>query len=104
MDARSIGSLLDATIGLIADGHTTLAFNDDFDDFDSRISYRIHESGRYYAAIRSFGDFGTCVSTTSFTATVICNPAGTEQAEWDRRECDATRHRQHGHGRAVRQR
>jgi Bacterial pre-peptidase C-terminal domain len=80
VDAMSIGSLLDPTIGLIApDGHTTLAFNDDYDGFDSRISFHIRESGRYYVAIRAFGDGGQPDLTyVIHFATVACGPVGTE--------------------------
>ena len=80
VDAKSIGSLLDPTIGLIApDGHTTLAFNDDFDGFDSRISYRIRETGRYYVAIRAFGDLGHPeFNYVMHLGTVTCGPVGTE--------------------------
>ena len=59
VDAFEFGSPLDATLTLLApDGRTVLAFNDDFDNFDSRISFRIPVSGRYFVVIRSFGGGG----------------------------------------------
>jgi streptogramin lyase len=59
VDAFEFGSPLDATLTLIApDGTTVLAFNDDFDNFDSRISFLIPSSGRYYVVIRGFGNQG----------------------------------------------
>ena len=59
VDAAQVGSPLDPTLELIApDGTTSLAFNDDFDGFDSRISYRVPTSGRYYVVIRAFGAAG----------------------------------------------
>jgi len=59
VDAQSIGSALDPVLSLIApDGQSVLSFNDDYDGLDSRISYRIPASGRYYLAIRGFGNQG----------------------------------------------
>ena len=59
VDAAEVGSPLDATLALIApDGATLLAFNDDFDEIDSRISYRIPASGRYFLVLRAFGGAG----------------------------------------------
>jgi sugar lactone lactonase YvrE len=59
VDAFEFGSPLDATLTLLApDGTTVLAFNDDFDDFDSRISFLIPTSGRYYVVVRGFGNQG----------------------------------------------
>jgi hypothetical protein len=81
VDAASIGSDLDPVIGLIApNGTTTLAFNDDFDGADSRISFRIRESGRYYVAIRGFGDSGNpSFNYAIHFGTVVCLGAGTER-------------------------
>lgn len=76
--AAEAGSLLDPEISLIApDGNTVLRFNDDFDGFDSRISFRVVTSGRYFVAIGGFGqstgryaiDFGT----------VVCGAVGNER-------------------------
>ena len=59
VDANELGSPLDPVIVLIApDSVTLLAFNDDFDGLDSRISYRVATDGRYYVAIRAFGNAG----------------------------------------------
>ena len=81
VDAKDIGSLLDPVLELLApDGTTSLAFNDDFDGFDSRISYRIPISGRYYVAIRAFGDIGFPSLTYAINfGTVTCGAVGTEQ-------------------------
>lgn len=80
VDAASIGSLLDPVIGLIApDGTTTLAFNDDFDGADSRISFRIRESGRYFVPIRAVGNTGDPrFNYVIHFGTVACPGAGTE--------------------------
>ena len=56
VDAAEVGSPLDPTLVLLApDGETVLASNDDFDSLDSRISYRVPTSGRYYVIISVFG-------------------------------------------------
>lgn len=81
VDANEVGSPLDPVISLIApDGVTLLAFNDDFDGLDSRISYRVAASGRYYVAIRAFGNVGSpeLAYTINF-GTVTCIAVGTEQ-------------------------
>jgi pre-peptidase len=80
VDAQTEGSPLDATLELLApDGHS-LAFNDDFDGFDSRISYRIAASGRYYAVIRAFGNTGGVGQRYAINfGTVVCEAVGTEQ-------------------------
>jgi sugar lactone lactonase YvrE len=81
VDAAQNGSPLDATLQLIAsDGTTSLAFNDDFDGFDSRISYRVLTSGRYYVVIRAFGATGGPGLTYAINfGKVICPVVGTEQ-------------------------
>src|SRR6266487_6272039 len=81
VDAAQVGSPLDATLELIApDGRTSLAFNDDFDGFDSRISYRVPQSGRYYVLIRAFGATGGPGLTYAINfGKVICPVVGTEQ-------------------------
>ena len=59
VDAAEDGSPLDPELALFApDGRTLLAFNDDFDGLDSRISYRVPASGRYYVTIQAFGAAG----------------------------------------------
>jgi len=59
VDAQVLGSPLDAQLVLFApDGRTVLASNDDFDGFDSRISFRVPASGRYFVLISSFGQNG----------------------------------------------
>lgn len=59
VDAAEVGSPLDPELSLFApDGRTLLAFNDDFDGLDSRISFRVPTSGRYYVAIQAFGAAG----------------------------------------------
>jgi hypothetical protein len=80
VDAQKNGSPLDATLELLGpDGHS-LAFNDDFDDFDSRISYRIPASGRYYVVIRAFGNTGGSAQRYAINfGTVVCEAVGTEQ-------------------------
>ncbi len=81
VDAAQVGSPLDPTLELIApDGTTSLAFNDDFDGFDSRISYRVPQSGRYYVLIRAFGATGGPGLTYVINfGKVICPVVGTEQ-------------------------
>ena len=59
IDAQDQGSPLDATLVLFAPGGTTVvAFNDDFDGADSRISYHVPTSGRYAILVSSFGRLG----------------------------------------------
>jgi len=82
VDAAVDGSLLDATLVLVApDGRTVLAFNDDFDGFDSRISFRVFASGRYYVKVSSFGrSQGSPQSTYAINfGAVTCSGAGTER-------------------------
>jgi hypothetical protein len=81
VDASVAGSPLDPEISLIAsDGRTVLAFNDDFDGFDSRISYRIATSGRYYVAITGFGNEGSPQARYAINfGTVTCAAVGTER-------------------------
>lgn len=81
VDAAEVGSPLDPELTLIApDGRTVLAFNDDFDGLDSRISYRVPTSGRYYVAIRAFGGGGGPTLTYAINVgKVACAAAGTEQ-------------------------
>ena len=80
VDAQSLGSPLDSKLALFApDGTTQLAFNDDFDGFDSRISYHVTTSGRYFVLIGAFGQAGgpELAYAIRFSA-VTCNPVGTE--------------------------
>ena len=78
VDAAQVGSPLDATLELI--GTTSLAFNDDFDGFDSRISYRVPQSGRYYVVIRAFGATGGPGLTYAINfGKVTCPVVGSEQ-------------------------
>jgi sugar lactone lactonase YvrE len=81
VEAASIGSPLDATLALIApDGSTVLAFNDDFDGFDSRISRLITSTGFHYVAIRGFGNLaGPEFSYAIDFGTVTCVSVGTER-------------------------
>ena len=81
VDAQSAGSPLDPVLSLLApDGTTLLAFNDDFDGFDSRISFRIPASGRYYVMIRGFGNSGGPAGTYAINfGTVTCAAVGTER-------------------------
>lgn len=59
VDAASQGSPLDATLVLFGPGGgAVVTFNDDFDGSDSRISYHVPTSGRYYVMISSFGRVG----------------------------------------------
>jgi len=81
-DAAEFGSPLDATLVLFApDGRTVVAFNDDFDGPDSRISYRVPASGRYFVMISSFGRIAGSPELTYAInfGTVICVGVGTEQ-------------------------
>jgi len=82
VDAEAIGSPLDAVLVLFApDGSTVLASNDDFDGPDSRISYRVPTSGRYYVTIVAFGGMagGPELQYAINFGTVVCAGAGTEQ-------------------------
>jgi len=81
VDAAQVGSILDPTLSLIApDGRTLLAFNDDFDGFDSRVSFRIPTSGRYFVVIRAFGATGGPGRTYAINfGTVTCSATGTER-------------------------
>lgn len=59
VDASTLGSPLDATLQLYADGGTTfLAYNDDWDGLDSRIQYTLPAYGEYHVVIRDLGDRG----------------------------------------------
>jgi len=83
VDAAQVGSSLDPTLTLLApDGTTRLAFNDDFDGLDSRISFRVPTSGRYYVVIRAFGGPGTGGPGLTYAinfGTVTCAAVGTER-------------------------
>ncbi|MGH7338926.1 MAG: PPC domain-containing protein, partial [Candidatus Rokuibacteriota bacterium] len=80
VDASQFGSPLDPTIELLApDAVTSLAFNDDFDGLDSRLSYRIDMSGVYFIVIRGYaGGGGAGHFYTINFASVNCNAVGTE--------------------------
>ncbi len=81
VDASQAGSALDPTLALLApDGRTLLAFNDDFDGLDSRISFRVPTSGRYAVMIRGFGGAGSPALTYDINfGTVTCAAVGTER-------------------------
>lgn len=82
VDASESGSPLDPTLTLIApDGTTLLAVNDDFDGLDSRISFHVPTSGRYYVVIRAFGGLtgGPAFAYTTNFGTVTCAGTGTER-------------------------
>ena len=81
VDAFQFGATFDPTLLLIApDGATQLAFNDDFDGFDSRISYRVPTTGRYFVVIRAFGAAGGPGATYAINfGTVTCAAVGTER-------------------------
>ncbi len=82
VDAQELGSPLDATLVLLApDGRTVVAFNDDFDGFDSRISYHVPTSGRYYVMLSSFGRIGGSPQARYLlnVGLVTCTAVGTEQ-------------------------
>ena len=82
VDAEAIGSPLDPTVVLLAsDGRTVLAFNDDFDGLDSRISFHIPVSGRYYLAIAAFGGISGSPQLRYEIAVekVVCAAVGSEQ-------------------------
>ena len=82
VDAEAIGSPLDAVLVLFApDGSTVLASNDDFDGPDSRISYLVPTSGRYYVTIVAFGGMagGPELTYALNFGKVVCTVTGTEQ-------------------------
>ena len=81
VDANEAGSPLDPEIALIApDGVTVIVTNDDFDGLDSRISHHITTSGRYYVAIKGFGNQGGPTARYAINfGTVTCGTVGTEQ-------------------------
>jgi sugar lactone lactonase YvrE len=59
VDAANLGSPLDATLVLFGpDRSTVVASNDDFDGADSRVSYHVPTSGRYFVMVSSFGRLG----------------------------------------------
>ena len=66
--ASRVGSNLDAILVLFdVDSVTVLAFNDDFNGFDSHINFTIPATGRYFVAIAGFdgsGDPGSFYSLT----------------------------------------
>lgn len=80
VDARSIGSFLDPLLSVIApDGHTVVAFNDDFDGSDSRITYRVPADGRYYVQVTAFGGVGFPILNYAINfGTVTCGAVGAE--------------------------
>ena len=82
VDAEASGSSLDPTIVLFApDGRTVLAFSDDFDGLDSRISFHVPAGGRYYVAIGAFGGISGSPELRYEIAfeKVVCTTVGTEQ-------------------------
>jgi hypothetical protein len=59
VDANQLGSPLDPVLWLVApDGSTVLAFNDDFDGYDSYIEYHITTPGQYYAVVAAYDGGG----------------------------------------------
>lgn len=83
VDASGLGSLLDAQLTLFApNGRTVLAFNDDDGEtLDSRISFLVPASGRYFVQLGSFGQVGGGPQATYAVnfGTVACAAVGTEQ-------------------------
>lgn len=82
VDAAALGSPLDATLVLFApDGRTVAVFNDDFDGPDSRISYHVPTSSRYFIMVSSFGRLaGSPVSRYALNLGLVdCAPVGTER-------------------------
>ena len=81
VDANEVGSALDPVIALFdTDGVTQIATNDDFDGLDSRISHFINTSGRYFVAIRGFGNQGGPTGTYAINfGLVTCAAVGTEE-------------------------
>jgi sugar lactone lactonase YvrE len=82
VDAELLGSPLDAQLVLFApDGRTVLAFNDDFDGVDSRLSFRVPARGRYFVQLSSFGQNGGGPQATYALnfGTVTCSGVGTER-------------------------
>lgn len=58
VEARSIGSLLDATLSLSDENGTRLAHKIDCDGLGGRIRFTVPSSGRYFIAVRGFGGSG----------------------------------------------
>ncbi len=81
VDAESLGSPLDPVIALVGpDSATVLAFDNDADGRDSRISFPIPESGRYFVAIRSVGHVGAPDFTYVIHFTSVgCAAVGSER-------------------------
>jgi hypothetical protein len=75
VEASRVGSNLDAILFLFdVDSTTVLAFNDDFNGFDSHINFTIPATGLYFVAIASFDGTGDPGSFYSLTFGV--NPPG----------------------------
>ena len=80
VDASQVGSALDPTLALFSPDGRLLAFNDDFDGFDSRISFRIQTTGRYFVGVRGFARGGSANFTYAVNFGVVtCSGFGTEQ-------------------------
>lgn len=80
VDASQFGSALDPTLALFSPEGNLLAFNDDFEGFDSRISFRIQASGRYFVGVRAFARGGGTNFTYAINfGLVTCTGFGTEQ-------------------------
>jgi sugar lactone lactonase YvrE len=78
IDASQLGSPLNPLVALFAtDGTTLLAYNDDADGLDSRLTYRIDATGTYYAAVVGFNG-GPGYTYTIHFRTLICDVVGTE--------------------------
>jgi hypothetical protein len=54
IDARVLGSALDSYLYLLNASGVELASNDDYDDFDSWLSYTLPADGRYYLKVREY--------------------------------------------------
>ena len=81
VDAANLGSPLDATLVLFGPDGNVVTFNDDFDGADSRISYHVPASGRYFLMVSSFGRLGggPAARYNLNLGLVDCAAVGTEQ-------------------------
>ena len=67
VEARSIGSLLDATLSLSDENGTRLAHKIDCSGLGGRIGFTVPSSGRYFISVRGFGGSGGSQHTYRLT-------------------------------------
>ncbi len=83
VQARSIGSRLDPTLGLFDENGERLAFDIDSDGLGGRVHLTAPESGRYFVVVRGFGGSGGDEHNYRLTIDGLAAQSATPQADFN---------------------